>query len=119
MQHGGAVEAEDPDEAVDDYRGRCRARKAGKRLGLGPRLRGLGSSAGCERHEAADDRGDGHEHRQGKDVLSFADRERVERRREVPVDEQETEDRRGKRRPEPADSRDADDDEQEEQQDAR
>ena len=54
-----------------------------------------------------------------EDVLALADRERVERRREVPVDEQEAADRRGERGPEPADRGDADDEQQEEEQHAR
>ena len=90
-----------------------------ERLGLGARARSLGRAAGGEGDEAADDRGDGEEDDEGEDVLALADREGVERRREVPVDEQEAADRCGERRPEAADGGDADDEQQEEQEDAR
>ena len=47
------------------------------------------------------------------------DRERVDGRREEPVDEQEADDRGGERGPDAADGRDHDDEQQEQQQDAR
>ena len=67
----------------------------------------------------AHDRGDGEEDRQREQVLALLDRERVHRRREIPVDEQEADDGRGERGPDAADRRDHDDEQEEEQQDAR
>ncbi len=90
-----------------------------RRGGAGPPPRRAPAALRCpargERHEAADDDRDGEEHGDGEDVLALVDRERVERRHEVPVDEERSADRCGERRPEPADRRDGDDEQQEEE----
>ena len=68
---------------------RSRPGEPRERLGLRARSLSLGRASGRERDEAAHGTGDGQEHDQREEVLALADRERVERRREVPVDEQE------------------------------
>ena len=92
-------------QAVEHGVDRGRAGEAGERLGLGLRARLPWTERLAARStKQADRRRDGEEHDEREDVLAFADRERVERRREVPVDEQEAADRGDERRPEAADA---------------
>ena len=94
MEDCGPLELQYAPEPVEDRRDGRRARETRKRLRLGARPGALGSPAGGERHEARDDRSDGEEHEEREDVFRLGDRERVERRDEEPVDEQERTDRR-------------------------
>ena len=118
-QDGGTVDAEHPAQAVEHRVGRGRSGQPRECLGLGAGAGSLRCASRSEVDEHADHCGDGEEDDEREDVLALADRERVERRREVPVDEQEAADRSDERRQEPADGRDADDEQQEEEQDAR
>ena len=119
MEHGRALEPERPHQRVEHRRNRRRACEAHERLRLRPCSRTLHGPASRERDEQAHHDRDGKEDEQRQDVLRLADRERVERRREVPVDEQEAGDGGRKRRPEPTERRDADHEEEEQEQDAR
>ena len=119
MQDRRAVEPEQARRPSSTAADRGRAGETGERFRLGadpPRLRRAPRS---ERDDAADDRRDGDEDDDREDVLALADRERVQGRDEVPVDEQGAHDCAGQRRPESADRGDHDDEEQEEQQHAR
>ena len=119
MVDGDAVEAEQPADTLEQVRDRAGARELGEGLRLGA-IAGTVCSAACgERDEGADHGGDRQEDEEGEQVLALGDRERVDRRGEVPVDEQEADHRRGEGRPDATDGRHADDEEQEEEQHAR
>ena len=119
---GDAVEAERRAEALEQRRAAGRRARRGRRAAprpprgrapprplAGPRATtsALTSAATARKTTRA------------SDVLGLGDRQRVERRREEPVGEQEPGDRRGERRPDAADRGDADDEQQEEQEHAR
>ena len=112
------VERENPPQAVQENGHRRRTCQAGERLGLGARPRPVGCAPRSERDEGAHDRGNGEEDREGEQVLALLDRERVDRRSEVPVDEQKPDHGRGEGGPHAADGRDHDDEQQEQQQHA-
>ena len=115
VEHGGAVEPEHAAEAVEHGGCRRRSCKAKQGLRLHPGSLALHGAPGRERDEAAHHDRDDEEDDDREDVLAFVDRERVQRWHEVPVHEQRAADRRGERRPEPADSGHEDDEQQEEE----
>jgi hypothetical protein len=119
VQHRSAVEREHATEAVEHRRRRRRAGEPEKRLSLRAGPRALRGASRRERDEAAHDPGDGEKDKQRKDVLAFRDRERMERRREVPVDEEEAAHGREERRQQAARGRDTRHEQQEQEQDAR
>ena len=115
VEHGCSVEVEHATEAVEHGGGRRRAGETQERIRLRARPRALGRPTGRERHEPAHRHGDGEEDDEREDVLALADRERVQRRDEVPVDEEKAADGRGQRRPETADRGHQHDEQQEEE----
>ena len=119
VPEGDAVEGEGASDRLEELDDRGRPRKPCERLGLGPRPLPFGGAPRSEGDEAADRHRHDEEDRERQQVLALADRERVERRREVPVGEQEAGDGRAERRPDAADRGDDDDHEQVEEQDAR
>ena len=113
------VEPEDPAQPFEQGRHRRCAGEAGECLGLGAGPRAVRRAPGGEGDEGAHDRRHGEEDRQREQVLALRDRERVERRREVPVDEEEAGHGCRERGPDAADGGDDDDQQEEEQEDAR
>ena len=103
---------------ASDLLDRRRTGKPREAAGLGPGARPLGGRRAASATKALTTRRR-RRRRQREQVLALADRERVERRREVPVDEQEAPDGDGERRPDAADGGDGDDEQQEEQENAR
>ena len=93
------------EQNVDGRLPRERQKEVGFGLGL---LAGYRAPGG-ERDVAREEDGDDEENAEREQILRRADREVVERRREIPVGQYVSGDRRGERRPQASQSRDEDD----------
>ncbi len=91
-QHGNRPQPEGAEQLLHDPGQRIvlreqRARHPHQRRGFAPRPGRFQRAPGRDRHERAHDRGDDEEHDQLEHVLAVADRPRMDRWREIPVDE--------------------------------
>ncbi len=115
---GEAAEAERPVEGVHELAEGRRAGQQCEGARLGAQAGALSRTPGRDRDERAHRDRDRQEEQEGGDIARPADAQRPERRREVPVDQEEAGDGGGERRPDAARGGDADDQQQEEHQDA-
>ena len=114
-----AVEREDAPDRLEELVDGGRPGEARERLRVRARTPALRRPPRRERDEPAHRARDEQEDGEREQVLGLTDRERVERRREVPVREQKGHDGGAQRRPDAADRGDGDDRQEVEQQDAR
>ena len=114
-----AAKREHAAQRLEQRRDARRAAEAHEGLALGPCTRSLGRPPRCEGDEAAHDRGHDQEDDERHEIVPLGDRERVQRRREVVVREQEGDDGRREGGPHPSHRRDEHHGEQVEEEDAR